>query len=112
MAKAHAMRSLRVLLLNLGSSDEMRTTLADILLPYFGLKTIDFWPGDACSAPVTFDLRDLSQRILGCSPAIIFLVPAANLMEQTREVLKLMRKDFPAIPVMVLAEAGDPDEML
>jgi len=106
------MRPLRVLLLNLGSSDEVRTTLADILLPYFGLKAIDFWPGDARGDLVTFGNRDLLHRISGCSPAIMFLAPAADLIKQTRELLELIRKDFPTIPVMVLAEAGDPDDML
>jgi len=110
MSKSHATKSETVLLLNLGLSDVVRTTLAEILSPYFRLKTIDFCLGRG--AQVSLSDHDLSQLISRYSPAMTFLAPAANLITQTRELLELMRKDFSAIPVMVLAEADDPDEML
>src|ERR1041384_5930232 len=110
MSKSHAIKLERVLLLNLGLSDKVCMTLAEILLPYFRLKTIDFYSG--CGDRVTHSDYDLSQLISRHSPAIIFLASATNLITQTRELLELIRKDFSAIPAMLLTEVDDPDEML
>jgi two-component system, NtrC family, response regulator GlrR len=111
MSKMHATSSAKVLLLNLRPSDEVRTTLGEILLPYLGLKAIECWPGHGCGDQVTISIGNLSHLISRTRPVLVFLVPAEDLTKQTRELLELMRKDFPAIPVMVLAEAGEPNEM-
>src|SRR5258708_3574358 len=110
MSKTHPIKSEKVLLLNLGLSDNVRTTLAEILSPYFSLEAIDFYSsgGDR----VSLSGHNLSGLISRHNPAMIFLAPAANLITQTRELLELMRKDFSTIPAMVLTEVDDPDEML
>lgn len=86
----------------------MGTTLAEILMPYFSLKAVDFF--SACA--VATSNGDLSRLILRSNPAIVFLGQTANLTKLTREFLELIQRDFPAIPVIVLVEAGEPNEML
>ena len=110
MSKSHAIKSERVLLLNLGLSDKVPTTLAEILSPYFRLEAIDFDLG--CGDQVSLIDHTLAGLILRHKPAMIFLATAANLKTQTRHLLELVRKDFSAIPAMVLTEVDDPDEML
>src|SRR5437764_13775816 len=110
MSKSAAIKSERVLLLNLGLSDKVRTTLAEILSPYFRLEATDFHSG--CADQVSLSDDNLSGLILRHKPAMIFLATAANLKTQTRHLLELVRKDFSAIPAMVLTEVDDPDEML
>src|SRR5712671_2424374 len=110
MSKSHAIKSERVLLLNLGLSDNVRTTLAEILSPYFRLEAVDFHSGRGDQ--VSLSDHNLSELISRHRPAMIFLAAAANLITQTRPLLELMRKDFSAIPAMILTEVDDPDEML
>lgn len=112
MSKMHATRSAKVLLLNLRPSDEVGTTLRDILTPYFRPESIHCWSGDFGGDQIVLSNEDVSRLISRSNPAIVFFAQAANLTKQTGELLELMRKDFPSIPVMVLVEAGEPNEML
>ena len=110
MSKSHAIKSERVLLLNLGRSDNVRTTLAEILSPYFRLEAIDF--DSDCGDQVSLIDRNLAGLILRHKPAMIFLATAANLKTQTRHLLELVRKDFSAIPAMVLPGANGGEDLL
>lgn len=112
MSKVRKIGSARVLLVNLDPSGQVATTLGEILTPYFRLKAVDFCSGGAHSDEVATGNGDLSRLILRSNPAIVFLGQTANLTKQTKDLLDLMRKGFPAIPVMVLLEAGEPNEML
>ena len=109
MSKLRPIGSARVLVVNLSPSGQVGTTLGEILTPYFSLKLVDFSSAGDEVAPSN---GDLSRLILRSNPAIVFLDQTANITKQTREFLELMQKDFPAIPVIVLVEAGEPNEML
>lgn len=110
MSKAHTKR--RVLLLNLRPSDELGVTLKEMLTPYFGPNSIDYWSSDFCSRQITVGNGEMAQLIARSNPAIIFLVQAASLTMHAGKLLESMRTDFPSIPVVVLIEAGEPNEML
>jgi two-component system response regulator GlrR len=112
MSKMLATRSAKVLLLNLRASDEVGTTLRDILTPYFRPESIHCWSGDFGGDQIVLSNEDVSRLIARSNPAIVFFAQTANLTKQTGELLELMRKDFPEIPVLVLVEAGEPNEML
>ena len=112
MSKPRATRS-EVLIINLSPSGDVGTSLSAILEPYLRLKPIDCWPGRAGSDQIVIGNGSLSSQILRSNPAIVFLFETASLKKQTKELLELIRKDFPAIPAMVLVEAAtDPNEML
>src|SRR6266481_1526152 len=112
MSKMHAPRSAKVLLLNLRPSDKVGATLRNILMPYFRPELIDCWSGNSCGDQIVLSNEDVSRLISRSNPALVFFAQAANLTKQTGELLELMRKDFPEIPVMVLVESGEPNEML
>ena len=112
MSKMHAPRSAKVLLLNLRPSDKVGATLRNILMPYFRPESIDCWSGNSCGDQIVLSNEDVSRLISRSNPALVFFAQAANLTKQTGELLELMRKDFPEIPVMVLVESGEPNEML
>ena len=105
-------RSAKVLLLNLRPSDEVGTTLKDILTPYFKPESIDCWSGDSGGDHVALSNEDVSRLISRSNPAIVFFAQAGNLRKQTGQLIELMRRDFPETPVMVVVETGEPNDML
>lgn len=104
--------SATVVLLNLNPSDQVRTTLEEILTPFFKLKAIDCTPGANLNPRNSFDSTNISRLISLANPAIVLLVSAPNLTTQTRELFEVMHKDLPTMPIMVLIETCEPHEML
>jgi hypothetical protein len=104
-----ATRSATALLISLGSSARVGMTLGEILAPYFRLKAIECWPDRALSDQVVMPDGDFWRS----NPALVFLFETASSKKQTKELLELIQKDFPATPVVVLVDAAtDPNEML
>jgi two-component system response regulator GlrR len=97
-------------MINLSPSGDIGATLSAILAPQIVLKPIDCWAGNDQAVIREGGLPSLISR---SNPAIVFLFESASSKEQMKELLELIRKDFPAIPVVVLVEAAtDPNEML
>src|SRR5258706_3467923 len=107
-----AMRSARVLSINLGCSNNLSKALGEILGAHFAMEELNLWAKDGRNYCDRLREGELSQLIWRVDPAIIFLVQPPNLASNVEELLQSIRKEYASIPVIVVVETGDPNEML
>ena|SRR2546426_1468138 len=100
----------RILLLNCSPSNDLAKDLREILVSYFRSEEISC-PEDVRNDQLGTWYRDLSQVISRSETAMIFLVHHPTLLQEARTLLQSMRKEFWAIPVIVVVDMGEPNEM-
>lgn len=101
----------RVLLLNLSPSDNLGKDLEGILAPYFGLESIAFRE-DAEDGRPQISNSDLFRIISASEPSVVFLVESGNLTTRVGGLLQSIRKEFVAIPVIVVVATAVSNEMV
>jgi two-component system, NtrC family, response regulator GlrR len=98
------MGSLKLLLLNLNSPDDRVKDLKEILAPCLQVEELNL--------QMRNNDRDRHLEIIRkCEPALILLMHQPTMVQEARDLLQSMRKEFPAIPAVVVVDTGEPDEM-
>ncbi len=98
------MGSPKLLLLNLNPPDDRARDLKDILASCVQVEEFNLHP---CGNDGGGHLEIIRQ----CEPAIIFIMHQPTMVLEARGLLQSVRKEFPAIPAVVVVETGEPNEM-
>src|ERR671933_803054 len=105
------MKPPKILLLNLSPTASLGDDLRKILEPSFNLEEVKFWQElDSDSAWADCD-KELSEVISRSNAALIFLIQAASLLKRARESFLSLNKERLNIPVVVVVETCEADEM-
>jgi len=111
MSNAHPLASTNVVLLNLSDPEKVRCSLEKILVPYFKLSVMGYSSDESLDGKRFPKTCSLSKLMTVSNPAIAFLVSARE-PAQAKQLLALIKRELPLIPLLVLVEAVTPDEML
>jgi len=99
----------QILLLDSDPAGGLGSLLFRMLAATPGLATqIQPWALTGESAPANQALASLVRQ---CCPSVVFLVSSRQLLKPCRSLLQLLKKVQAALPLIVVTEAGEPDEI-
>jgi two-component system response regulator GlrR len=105
------MKRAKILLLNLSPLDCLGDELRRIIESSFCVEEVKFWQkveGDSDSNCG----KKLTRIILRSAPSVIFIVQSAEQLESTRKLFQSLRQGILQIPVVVVVDEADLEEML
>jgi DNA-binding NtrC family response regulator len=105
------MRLPKILLLNLHPAATLGDGLRQILEPSFRIEEVKFWQELEDDREVAGCDQELSKAISRANSAMIFLIQNPALLKRTRQSFHSLRRDLLGVPLVVVTEAGEPDEM-
>jgi two-component system response regulator GlrR len=101
----------KILLLNLSPTANLVAELRGILESSFELEEVRFEQEPDAGCELANCGGNLSRVISRYNPALIFLVQAASLLDQTRQLFQSIKGELSPIPVIIVVETCEPDEM-
>ena len=105
------MKEVKIFLLDLNPSSDVGSTLGEILesFPNLGVQLKHESPKESKSAQCVGELCSLLSR---CNSDLIFVVLSPNHLEQGRALFRSISNEGMELPIIVVPEACEPDEML
>lgn len=105
------MKRAKILILNLNPSDCLGDDLRRIIESQFDIEEIKFWEfGDDSTAAECG--KRIAQIIPRSNPAVIFVVQGADRLKHTRHLFLSLKIETTIIPVLVVVDEAEPDEMM
>ena len=105
------MKRAKILILNLNPSDCLGDDLRRIIESQFDVEEIKFWEFGADSTAAECGKR-IAQIIPRSDPAVIFVVQGAERLKYTRRLFHSPGIEATTIPVLVVVDEAEPDEMM
>ncbi|MEK6280813.1 MAG: sigma-54 dependent transcriptional regulator [Acidobacteriota bacterium] len=105
------MKRPKILIVNLNPSESLGDELRCIAESQFDVEELKIWQKidtDSASAKCA---RKLAQVVPRSNPAVLFVVQFANQLKPTRKLFQYLRRDVLTMPLVVVVDEGDPDEM-
>jgi two-component system response regulator GlrR len=106
-----SMKRPKILLLNLDPTGSLGEELRNILEPSFNLEEVKFWRRNEDDSTMTKCGKELAEVIPRSHASVIFVVQSADLLKETRQLFHSL-KELLNVPLVVVVDAGELDEML
>jgi two-component system, NtrC family, response regulator GlrR len=105
------MKRAKILILNLHPSERLGDDLRSIVESQFDVEEVKIWEKiDADSAAAK--CKELTQVIPRSNPSMIFVVQSAEGLKQTRSLFQSLGIEVLTIPLLVVVDEADPDELI
>jgi len=105
------MKRPKILLLNLNPSESLGDELRCIIESQFDLEEVKIWQKIDADSASTDCGKKLAQVIRRSNPSVLFVVQSANQLKRTRRSFEALGREVLTMPLVVVVDEGDPDEM-
>lgn len=99
-----------ILLLDCHPSENLGNTLRKMLESFFN-SGVQYQQESAETCGSALDKKNFSQLISQVHPDVVFLVVSLHFLKQARERIKAIKREHSAIPMLVVIEDGQADEL-
>lgn len=106
------MKLAKVLILNLDPSDCLADDLRSIVQSQFAVEEVRICGRIGPDSPEAECSQKLAQAVSHTAFSVIFVVQSADRLKQTRRLFLSPEIEMPAIPLLVVVDEADPDEMI
>jgi two-component system response regulator GlrR len=105
------MKRAKILLLNFTPAESLGAELRGIIQSQFEVEEVKIWQkidSDSASAECG---KNLAQVIPQSNPSVVFVVQSTDQLKPTRQLFQSLRIEILAIPLLIVVDEGEPDEM-
>ena len=106
------MKRAKILMLNLNPSDCLGDDLRCIVESQFDVDEVKIWEKIGSDSAATECGKKLAQIIPRSNSSVIFVVQSADRLKHTRRLFQSPGIEIPRIPLLVVVDEADPDEMI
>ena len=106
------MKPAKILILNLSPSDCLGDDLRSIIQSQFKVEEVKIWEQIGPDSAATECGRKLAQVFSRFDFSVIFIVQSADRLKHTRRLCNCPGMEFPTIPLLVVVDEAEPDEMI
>jgi two-component system, NtrC family, response regulator GlrR len=106
------MKRAKILLLNLNPADRLGDDLRCIVESQFEVEEVKIWEKIDTNPAATECGEKLAQVIPSSNPSLIFVVQSAERLKHTRRLFLSSGIKVLTIPLLVVVDEADPDEMI
>ncbi|MBC8029046.1 MAG: sigma-54-dependent Fis family transcriptional regulator [Pyrinomonadaceae bacterium] len=106
------MKRPKILILNLNPSESLADELRCIIESQFDVEEVKIWQKIDANSASTDRGQKLAQVIPRINPSVIFVVQSADRLKDTRQFFHSLRIEVLKIPLVVVVDEGEPDEMI
>ena len=106
------MKRAKILVLNLNPSDCLGDDLRCIVESQFDVDEVKIWEKIDSDSAATECGKKLAQIIPRSNSSVIFVVQSADRLKHTRRLFHSPGIEIPRIPLLVVVDEADPDEMI
>jgi len=106
------MKRAKILILNLNPSDRLGDDLRCIVESQFDVEEVKIWEKIDVDSAATKCSKELTQVIPRSNPSMIFVVQSAEGLKQTRSVFHSLGIEVLTIPLLVVVDEAEPDELV
>ena len=106
------MKPARIVILNLNPSDCLGDDLRSIVQSQFEVEEVKIFESVGPNFAATKGVDKLAKIISRPDFSVMFVVQSADQLKHTRHLLLSPEIEIPAIPLLVVVDEADPDEMI
>ena len=106
------MKPAKILILNLSPSDCLGDDLRSIIQSQFKVEEVKIWEQIGPDSAATECGKKLAQILSRFDFSVIFVVQSADRLKHTRRLFNSRGMEFPTIPLLVVVDEAEPDEMI
>lgn len=106
------MKRAKILILNLNPSDCFGDDLRAIVESQFDVEEVKIWDEVGPDSAATGSVKKLAAIIHAVDASVIFVLQAADRLNHTRHLFQSPEFTIPSIPLLVVVDEAEPDEMI
>jgi two-component system, NtrC family, response regulator GlrR len=106
------MKPAKILVVDLNPSDSLGDDLRSIIESQFDVEEVKIWDEIGTDLAATECGKTLAYVIPRCNPSVIFLVQSSDRLRHTRQLFHSPEIESLRIPLLVVVDEADPDEMI
>ena len=106
------MKRAKILILNLNPSDQLGDDLRCIVESQFEIEEVKIWENIGTDPAAPESCEKLAQIVRLSNPSVIFVVQSADRLKHTRCLLLSSGIRVLTIPLLVVVDEAEPDEMI
>lgn len=106
------MKRAKILVIDLNPSDRLGDDLRTIIESEFDVEEVRICDEIGTDLAATKCRKTLAQVIARSNPSVIFLVQSSDRLRHTKQLFHSPDIDVPKIPLLVVVDEADPDEMI
>ena len=106
------MKRAKILVVDLNPSDRLADDLRDIIESQFDVEQVKIWDEIGTDSAATECGKTLAHVIPRSNPSVIFLVQSSDRLRHTRQLFQSPEIAVLGIPLLVVVDEADPDEMI
>src|SRR5215510_11896185 len=106
------MNRAKILILNLNPSDCLGDDLHSIVKSQFEVEEVKVWDEIGPDAAAKECGKKVAQVLSRSNASVIFVVQSADRLKHTRGLFNSSGIEIPALPLLVVVDEAEPDEMI
>jgi DNA-binding NtrC family response regulator len=106
------MKRAKILILNLNPSDCLGDDLRSIVESQFDVEDVKIWDKIGSHSATTECAQKLAEVIPRSNASVIFVVQSTDRLKHTRHLFTSPEIEIPTIPLLVVVDEAEPDEMI
>ncbi len=106
------MKRVKILLLNFVPSDPLGDDLRLMIESQFDVEEVKIWEKLSANSATTDCGKKMAQVFLQSSPSVICVVQSTDWLKHTRQLFHSLRRDIPTVPLLLVVDEAEPDEMI
>src|ERR1041385_840263 len=106
------MKPAKILILNLNPADRLGDDLRAIVESQFDVEAVKIWDKIGPGSATTECGQELAKVIARSNSSVIFVVQSKDRLQHTRRLFHSPEIEIPKIPLLVVVDEAEPDEMI